>query len=78
MMTLLFIGIATAFAMLILKIKLEQGRYADVALDFMAMAVLSVFFGHTLGGLIITIVASTIISLYLWAFPPRITSFSRA
>jgi len=78
MFTLLFIGIATAFSMLILKIKLEQGRYADVALDFLTMAVLSIFFGHTLGGLIIVIIASTIISLYLWAFPPRITAFSRA
>ena len=78
MFTLLFIGVATAFAMLILKIKLEQGRYADVALDFMAMAVLSIFFGHTLGGLVITIIASTIISVYLWIFPPRITSWTRA
>ena len=71
MLTLLFIGVATAFAMLILKWKLEHGRYADVALDAMAMIILSMFLGHTLGGMVVAIVASTIISLYLMVFPPR-------
>jgi len=71
MFTLLFIGMATAFALLILKIKLEQGRYADVILDFMMMSVLSMFLGHTLGGMVIAIIASTIISIYLWIFPPH-------
>ncbi len=70
MLTLAFIGIATAFALIVLKLKLEAGRYGDVALDFLAMATLSMFFGHTLGGMVIVVFASTFISIYLYFFPP--------
>jgi len=72
MFTLLFIGAATAFSLIVLKMKLEAGRYGDVALDFLALTVLSIFFGHTLGGMMIAITASTIISIYLYIFPPQL------
>ncbi len=71
MLTLMFIGIATAFNLLILKWKLSQERYGDVALDALTFAVLSMFLGHTLGGMIVAIIAGTIISLWLLVFPPR-------
>jgi len=51
--------------------KLEAGRYGDVALDFLALTVLSIFFGHTLGGMIIVIFSSLIISIYLYIYPPE-------
>ena len=72
MFTLLLIGVATAFALIILKMKFEAGRYGDMALDALAMIVLSMFFGHTLGGMVIAVVSSVIISLYLYVFPPQL------
>ncbi len=64
------IAILVAFNMIVWKMKFEQGRYGDLALDFIAISILSMFFGHTLGGLVITAIAGTIISLYLYIFPP--------
>ena len=70
MFTLLIIGVITAFNMLVLKWKVSNGRYADAALDVVALSILSIFFGHTLGGMVVAMVSSLIISLYLLAFPP--------
>jgi len=68
---LIIIGIVTAINLIILKWKFEQGRYGDMALDFLAIATLSAFFGQTLGGLTIAMVSSLIISIYLLVFPPQ-------
>ena len=70
-MTILIIGIMTAFNLIILRLKFSDGRYGDMALDFLALATLSAFFGQTLGGMMIAIVSGTIISLYLYVFPPE-------
>ena len=65
------IAALVAFNLIILKMKFEQGRYGDMALDMISISILSLFFGHTLGGLVITAIAGTIISLYLLVFPPQ-------
>lgn len=65
------LGIATAFNFIVLKLKIESGRYSDVILDIFAIVVLMLIFGGTLGGMIISMVASAIISLYLLVYPPR-------
>lgn len=62
----LIIGIATAFNLLIFKVKFSQGRYGDIALDLLALVILSALFGNTLLGMMIAMVASVIISLVLW------------
>ena len=71
---LIVIGIVTAFNLLILKWKWQAGRYGDMALDFLAIATLSAFFGQTLGGMVIAMVASLIISIYLLVFPPYLST----
>jgi len=68
---LIIIGIVTAINLIILKLKFEQGRWGDLALDFLAIATLSAFFGQTLGGMTIAMVSSLIISVYLYIFPPE-------
>ena len=68
---LFIIGIVTAINLIILKFKFEQGRYGDLALDFLAIATLSAFFGQTLGGMVIAMTSSLIISIYLYIFPPN-------
>jgi len=70
---LIIIGIATAINLIILKWKFEQRRFGDMALDFLALAILSAFFGTTLGGMSVAMVSSLIISIYLLVYPPRYT-----
>lgn len=70
-MLLLTIGLITAFNLIVFKIKFEQGRYGDLALDFVTFAFLTAFFGHTLGGMVIAMIAGTVVSLYLFIFPPH-------
>jgi len=72
LMMMLAVGIVTALNLIIIKVKLEARRYGDVALDAMSLVVLSALFGNTLGGFVITMVASMCISLYLLVFPPSL------
>jgi len=67
---MLVVGLVTALNLIIIKFKFEAGRYGDVALDAMSLVVLSALFGNTLGGFVITMVASLCISIYLFVFPP--------
>ena len=67
----LVIGVLTAFNLLIFKIKFEQGRYGDLLYDVSTFLVLNVIFGGTLGGMIVAMVASGIISVYLYFNPPK-------
>ena len=69
---LIIIGIVTAINLIILKMKWDAGRWGDLALDFLAIATLSAFFGQTLGGMTIAMVSSLIISVYLYIFPPSL------
>ena len=71
-MELLVIGIVTAANVLILKIKLEQNRWADLLFDISVLIFLSLLFFGTLGGLIIAMVSSFIVSVYLYYYPPKI------
>lgn len=70
-MELLIIGVVTALNLMILKMKLEKARYADLGLDITALVVLNMFFGGTLAGMIIAMIASAIISIYLYFNPPK-------
>lgn len=71
-MDLLLIGLVTAANFLLLKIKAEKNRWADLAFDLIVLAVLSFLFSGTLGGLTIAMVSSFIVSVYLYFFPPNL------
>lgn len=66
------IGIAVAFNILIIKVKFERGRFADVTLDFGTLVLLSWLFSGSYGGLVVTTLASVVISFYLLRYPPRL------
>lgn len=66
------IGVAVAFNILIIKVKFERGRFADVTLDFGTLVLLSWLFSGSYGGLVVSTLASAIISLYLLRYPPTI------
>ena len=63
------IGIVTAFNFLILLKKVRMGRHVDAFLDICSMVALSWMFGGTLGGMVVAMVASAVISLSLLREP---------
>ena len=71
-MQLIIIGLLTAANFLILKIKAEQNRWADLIFDIVILSILSFLFSGTLGGLTIAMVSSFTVSIYLYFFPPNI------
>ena len=74
-MEYLIIGLAVAFNFLVIKFKLEKGRYADGGLDFLLLVVLSFLFMGSYAGLVVSTVASAAISIVLYFFPPKLPSF---
>lgn len=68
---IILIGIVTFFNLIILKIKFEKERYADLAMDVGSIVILNVLFGGTLTGMTIAMISSFLISLYLLVWPPK-------
>ena len=71
-MELIIIGIVTAANFLILKVKAEQNRWADLIFDITVLSILSFLFSGTLGGLTIAMVSSFTVSVYLYFYPPNL------
>jgi hypothetical protein len=71
-MELIIIGLVTAANFLILKVKAEQNRWADLIFDISVLFILSFLFSGTLGGLTIAMVSSFTVSVYLYFYPPDI------
>jgi len=71
-LNLIIIGLVTAANFLILKVKAEQNRWADLLFDIFTLSVLSYLFSGTLGGLTIAMVSSFTISVYLYFYPPNL------
>lgn len=70
----LFLGIALAFDLLILKVKFERHRYADFTLDLVLLIIIINIMHGTISGMIVGTIAQLIISIYLLLFPPKWTS----
>ena len=70
-MEFLIIGLATAFNILVIKIKLERLRYEDAAFDALLLIALSMVFGGTYAGMVVATISSAIISVYFMASPPK-------
>ena len=71
-MFLLIIGIATAVILMVIKYKVEKERYLDAILDLFTLSILSFIFMGTYDGLVVSTIASAIISVYLYFVPPKI------
>ena len=65
------IGIVTFLNLIVLKIKFEQDRIGDLTLDIAAILALNYMFGGTLMGMQIAMVASLLMSIYLYFYPPN-------
>lgn len=72
MLLILLGGIATAFNFVIILHKLRRGRVADSVVDIASAVTLGAMFVGTLTGMAIAMVASVVISIYLWFYPVMI------
>jgi hypothetical protein len=67
----LVIGIVTALNLIFIKMKFEKKRYEDGIFDLGILALLTVVFGGSFGGLVVGTVTSLVISIYLYSSPPK-------
>jgi len=67
----LLIALATAFNALIIKWKVEKGRYEDAFIDVGILVVLASLFSGSMGGMVIATISSFIVSIYLLFSPPK-------
>ena len=74
-MELFVIGLAVAFNCLVIKYKFEKGRWVDGTLDFFLLVILSFLFMGSYAGLVVSTIASAVISIYLFIFPPKLPKF---
>jgi len=67
-------SLATVFNFIIVKIKLENHRWADAIVDISVALVLGSMFMGTMIGMSIAMMSSALMSIYLWYYPPKIPS----
>ena len=65
------IGIATAFNFIVILFKFKRHRYEDAFFDLAIFTVISYMFAGTISGMSVGMVASAIVSIWLWFDPPK-------
>ena len=70
-MAALLIGLAAAFNLYIIYLKIEHKRYLDASLDALVLFLLNAMFSHSAEGAVIATVGSAIISLILLFRKPK-------
>ncbi len=69
-MELGIIGFFTFLNLMVLKLKFEQERFGDLTLDILTLVMLSYVFGGSIKGLEVAMIASALMSAFLYIFPP--------
>lgn len=72
--SIVLVGLATAFNIIIVKLKFERGRLEDGGFDLALLFLLASVFSGSTGGLVIATITSAILSLYMLASPPKFFS----
>lgn len=70
-MDAILIALATSFNFLIIKWKLEKARYEDAGFDVVIMFTLSSLFHGSMGGMVVAMISSFIVSIYFLFSPPK-------
>ena len=65
------IGIATAFNFIVIIFKFKRMRYEDACFDITIFAIITWMFAGTISGMSVGMVASAIVSIWLWFDPPK-------
>jgi len=71
-MEIIIIALASVFNLIVLRFKLSRGRFVEASTDLFALILLTALFTGTDGGTSKAMVASAVISIYLYFYPPRI------
>ena len=71
-MEFILIGLAVAANVLFVLFKYERKRYPDATLDLILLIVIAMLFSSSYGALVVGTIASLIISIYLYANPPKL------
>ena len=71
----LIAGLFTALNLIVIMIKIKKDRWLDAFIDGGLLVTLTMVFGGSITGLLTAVVASSIISMYLLAMPPKIEGF---
>lgn len=70
-MEALVIGIATAFNFIVIMFKFKRGRWEDAIFDTLIFIVISYMFAGTISGMSVGMVASAVVSIWMWFDPPN-------
>jgi len=73
-MELLIIGIVTGFNVLVIIYKYNAGRESESVLDLILFGVVVYMTAGSLGGMQVGMIASAIVSMYLYFNPPKFLS----
>ena len=64
------IGVATSFNFIVILVKFNRGRFLDAILDIGIFIAIASLFTGTISGMSVGMVASAIVSIYLWFNQP--------
>ena len=70
-MEALVIGIATAFNFIVIMFKFKRGRLEDATFDTLIFIAISYMFAGTISGMSVGMVASAVVSIWMWFDPPN-------
>ncbi len=71
--TVLIAGVFTALNIIVIMIKIKRNRVLDAIIDGGLLVTLTMVFGGSITGLLTAVVASSVISMYLLAVPPKMS-----
>lgn len=70
-MEVLVIGLATAFNFIVILVKFKSNRILDGILDITIFTIISSLFTGTISGMSVGMVASAVVSIWLWFNQPK-------
>lgn len=73
-MELFIIGLIVALNIIVIMSKFKKGRIEDGVFDTTLLIIITILFQSSYAGLVVSMVASLLISIYLYASPPRFFS----
>lgn len=75
-MEYLTIGIVVAANIVFVFFKFDKGRTPEAVMDLILLIVVTLVFSGSYGALVVGTVASLLISIYLYAKPPKVSKYT--
>ena len=70
-MEFIIIGIVSALNLIIIIHKLKKSRVEDAIFDALLMFLMLAISNGSYGAMVVSMIASLVVSIYLWASPPK-------